>query len=72
MNTNIKKITETFSDSSVCDYDYYRLLPPHWKSVHLPLWFAEDFPGLDAAAAVVGSASARAQILFKSSSVSLL
>ena len=50
--------------------NYHLLLPPHWKLIHLPFWFAEDFPGLDVAGAIVGTAPSEAQILLKSPLVS--
>jgi hypothetical protein len=48
------------------------LLPPHWQSIYLPLWFQEDFPTLDVASAIVGDSPATAQIIFKSESVAVM
>ena len=46
--------------------DYSVLLPPHWRR-SLDAWLAEDIPAFDAAAAIVGRAPARAQLLAKAS-----
>lgn len=46
--------------------DYSTLLPSHWEAIYLPIWFAEDFPGLDISAAIVGNSQETAQILLKS------
>lgn len=48
---------------------FHLLIPPNWQTTYLPLWFQEDFPGLDVASAIVGDFEAKAQILFKSSKV---
>ena len=47
------------------------LIPPQWKSIYLPIWFQEDFPGLDVSSAIVGDSEASAQILFKSGMVKM-
>lgn len=43
----------------------HHLLPPHWKSIYLQLWFSEDFSGLDVASAVVGDTPSSASLLLK-------
>lgn len=49
--------------------DYPALLPPNWKAVYLPLWFAEDFSGLDITSALVGNGPGAASLFLKSRTV---
>lgn len=50
-------------------FSWNALLPPHWKEKYLPLWFEEDFNGLDISSAIIGDHNCRAELLFKSSEV---
>jgi hypothetical protein len=53
------------------NFDYSVLLPPHWKSIYLPLWFGEDFSGLDVTAAIVGNEMGSASLFLKSPKVKM-